>query len=71
LELKGVVRNGVIVQDDATALPDGMRVRITPAPPDQHRPFGERFARYKGAASGLPADLAEQLGQVRRGTPKR
>lgn len=71
MELEGVVRNGVIVPDDATALPEGMRVRITPAPLDKPRPFGERFARFKGAAPGLPADLAEQHDHYRLGTPKR
>ncbi len=71
MELEGVVHNGVIVPDDATALPEGMRVRITPALLDRPRPFGERFARFKGAAAGLPADLAEQHDHYRLGTPKR
>lgn len=60
MELEGVVHNGVIVPDDASALSEGMRVRITPVPADKPKPFGERFARFKGAAPGLPADLAEQ-----------
>jgi hypothetical protein len=71
MELEGVVHNGVIVPDDATALTEGMPVRITPAPPDQPKPFSERFARFKGAAAGLPADLAEQHEHYRLGTPKR
>jgi len=58
MELEGVVHNGVIVPDDATVLPEGTRVRISPAPAE--KTFGERFAQFKGAASGLPADLAEQ-----------
>ena len=71
MELEGVVHDGVIVPDDATALMEGMRVRITPVPLDKPRPFGERFARFKGAAPGLPADLAEQHDHYRLGTPKR
>ena len=71
MELEGVVHNGVIVPDDAMALPEGTRMRIIPAPPDQPKPFGERFARFKGAASGLPANLAEQHDHYRLGTPKR
>lgn len=67
MELEGVVHNGVIVPDDAKALPEGMRVRITSAPPDTSRSFGERFARFKGAAPGLPADLAEQHDRYRLG----
>jgi hypothetical protein len=38
MELEGVVHNGVIVPDDATALLEGTRVRITPAPPEKPRP---------------------------------
>src|SRR5947209_5070802 len=47
MELEGVVHNGVIVPDDATALAEGTRVRITPAPVEHPRPFGERFARTR------------------------
>lgn len=70
MELEGVVHNGVIVPDDATALPEGTRVRITPAL-EKPRPFGERFAQFKVAVPGLPADLAEQHDHYRLGTPKR
>ena len=71
MELEGVVHNGVIVPDDATALAEGTRVRITPAPLEKPRPFGERFAQFKGAVLGLPEDLAEQHAHYRLGTPKR
>ncbi len=71
MELEGVVHNGVIVPDDATALPEGTRVCISPAGHEKPRPFGERFARFKGAVPGLPADLAEQHDHYRLGTPKR
>ncbi|HEV3259586.1 MAG TPA: hypothetical protein VG013_22155 [Gemmataceae bacterium] len=71
MELEGVVHNGVIVPDDATALPEGTRVRITPTPLEKPRPFGERFAQFKGAVPGLPADLAKQHDHYRLGTPKR
>jgi hypothetical protein len=71
MELEGVVHNGVIVPDDATALPEGTRVRISPAPQEEPKSFGERFAQFKGAVSGLPADLAEQHEHYRLGTPKR
>jgi len=71
MELEGVVHNGVIVPDDATLLREGTRVRIIPAPPEQPKPFGERFAQFKGAVPGLPADLAAQHEHYRLGTPKR
>jgi hypothetical protein len=83
MELEGVVHNGVIVPDDATVLPEGTRVRISPAPqqkgaessggrsPQMAKPFGQRFAQFKGAFAGLPADLANQHDHYRLGTPKR
>jgi len=71
MELEGVVHNGVIVPDDATALPEGTRVRILPAAGESAPPFGQRFGRFKGAIPGLPADLAAQHEHYRLGTPKR
>ncbi len=71
MEIEGVVHNGVIVPDDAAGLSEGTRVRITPVPLENPRPFGERFAQFKGAVPGLPADLADQHDHYRLGTPKR
>lgn len=71
MELEGVVHNGVIVPDDATALRDGTRVRIIVPPLEEPKSFGERFAKFKGVLPGLPADLAEQHDHYRLGTPKR
>lgn len=71
MELEGVVHNGVIVPDDAAVLPEGTRVRISPVAEEGPRPFGERFAQFKGAIPGLPTDLAAQHEHYRLGTPKR
>jgi hypothetical protein len=71
MELEGVVQNGVIVPDDAAALPEGARVRIIVAPVDTPKSFGERFARFKGAVPGLPGDLAAQHEHYRLGMPRR
>lgn len=71
MELEGVVRNGVIVLDDATALAEGTRVRIIPPPAEAPKPFGERFGCFKGVAAGPPEDLAAQHEHYRLGTPKR
>lgn len=71
MELEGVVHGGVIVPDDVTALTEGTRVRIILVPPEEPRPFGQRFAQFKGAVSGQPADLAAQHDHYRLGTPKR
>lgn len=71
MDQEGVVHDGVIVPDDAAKLPEGMRVRISPLPPGTPAPFGERFARFKGAIPELPVDLAAQHEHFRLGTPKR
>jgi hypothetical protein len=76
MELEGIVCNGVIVPDNAAILPEGTRVRISPAsvepkPVESSTPFGERFARFRGTVPGLPPDLAEQHDHYRLGTSKR
>lgn len=75
MDLQGIVHNGVVVPDDPTGLTEGARVRIivAPEPPPEPppKPFGERFSEFKGAAAGLPADLADQHDHHRLGTPKR
>jgi hypothetical protein len=71
MELQGVVHGGVIVPDDGTALAEGTRVVISVAPEQTPPTFGQRFARFKGAVSGLPPDLAEQHEHYRLQTPKR
>lgn len=71
MELEGVVHNGVIVPNDLTALPDGTHVRISLASEEKPKSFGQRFGQFKGAALGLPPDLANQHDHYRLGTPKR
>jgi hypothetical protein len=71
MELEGVVHDGVIVLEDAAALAEGTRVRVRPVPQEEARPFGERFARFKGAIDGLPADLAKQHDHYRLVSPER
>jgi hypothetical protein len=71
MELQGVVHNGVIVPDDATALAEGTRVLISVAPEQSAPPFGQRFALFKGVVRGLPPDLADQHEHYRLRTPKR
>ena len=72
MEFEGTVHDGLIVpDDDASALPEGTRVRCTIVANGQPKTFGERYARFKGAISDLPEDLAHQHEHYRLGTPKR
>jgi hypothetical protein len=71
MQLEGTVHNGVIVPDDATALPEGTRVRIEPVPSGQPpKTIGECLAAFCGVIEG-PEDLAAQHDHYRLGTPKR
>ena len=71
LHLEGVMQNGVIVPDDASAIPEGTRVRFEPVPAEKPKTFGEQFARFCGAIKDAPPDLSTQHEHYRLGTPKR
>ena len=71
MELNGIVRDGIIVINNGATLPEGTRVRIVIESQEQSKPFGERFKKFRGAARGLPRDLAEQHDHYRLGTAKR
>ncbi len=59
MELEGVVHNGVVVPNNATALPEGTQVQIIVVPAEKPTAFGERYAQFKGAVPGLPEDMAQ------------
>lgn len=69
MEITGIVHNGVIIPDDASALVEGTQVRIL-ANEAEPKTFGERYAQFKGTIDG-PEDLAAQHEHYRLGTPKR
>jgi hypothetical protein len=71
MELEGVVQNGVIVPDDAQALPEGTRVRIEPVKVDKQPTFGQLFGDLVTDCPDLPTDLAAQHDHYRLGKPKR
>ena len=71
MELEGVVHNGVIVPDDATALPEGTRVRIEPVKVGKKTTFGQLFGDLVMDSADLPTDLAAQHEHYRLGKPKR
>jgi hypothetical protein len=70
MQLEGHVVGGVIVLDDAAALPEGTRVRIEPiaaSPPT----LAARFQEVIGKATSLPDDMAAQHDHYIHGSPKR
>ena len=76
---RGRVRNGVVVLDDPTALPDGTEVTVRPLEggatggKGRERPTSlyERYKRFIGAVHGLPADFSINHDHYLYGTPKR
>ena len=57
MELEGVVHNGVIVPDDATAVPEGTRVAFCRRWPSRRRRSASGSVASR-VIPGLPADLA-------------
>jgi hypothetical protein len=76
---RGEVRNGVIVLDKPTSLPEGTRVSVralksqTPQKKAQNRSGKPRspLRRHSGKVKSLPADAARNLDYYLYGHPKR
>ena len=82
---RGRVRNGVVVLDDPSAIPDGTEVSVRPLKtkgkpkPQSEAPKSdqpeqtmyERYKRFIGAAKGLPPDASINIDHYLYGTPKR
>lgn len=70
MTLRGHVRNGVIVLDDATKLPEGTEVRVETVPPTAEQPPKKRRegGQWRGKVhiaddfDELPDDLREAFG---------
>jgi hypothetical protein len=71
----GEVKNGVVVIDEGTPLPEGARLRIELIAEPEARPpqrsLTARLASVIGRAEGLPTDLADQHDHYLHGQPKR
>ena len=71
MQLEGHVSGGVVVLDDATALPEGTRVRIEPIAAPAPPTLASKFKNVIGQATSLPADMAAQHDHYIHGSPKR
>ncbi len=72
---RGRVKNGLVVLDDNTILPEGQEVAIETVETKDHTmvqqpTLFERLMPFVGAAKGLPPDLAENHDHYIHGTPK-
>ena len=74
---RGKVKNGVVVLDEPSALPEGAEVSVRPlkasrrrASRVRQRSLYERFKPFIGIAKGLPPDLAKNHDHYLHGRPK-
>jgi hypothetical protein len=71
MTFRGHVENGLVVPDEAMALPDGVPVRIEPLSPPYSMTLAERFKDVIGCISDLPEDMADNHDHYIHGTKKR
>ena len=72
----GKVKNGVVVLEQGTELPDGTEVRVELFSQDENIPtdgptLAEQFADVIGTVPDLPSDMAAQHDHYLHGAPKR
>jgi len=73
MTLEGHIKDGAIVLDPPTNLPEGARVRVEVLPADAGvtPTLFERIGHLAGKAKHLPADAAAQHDHYLYGTPKK
>jgi hypothetical protein len=69
----GYVRNGVVVLDQASGLPEGAEVEVAVVVPETGGgvTLGDRLMKFAGKLEGLPSDLARNHDHYLHGAPKR
>jgi hypothetical protein len=73
---RGTVKNGVVVFEKGTELPQGIEVRIEPCARDESvssesPTLAEQFADVIGTVPELPSDMAENHNYYLHEAPKR
>ena len=75
---RGHVSNGVVVLDDAPALPEGLNVKVEPMESPETSPMAddeltlyERLKPLIGKLEGLPPDASVNIDHYLYGLPKR
>jgi hypothetical protein len=75
MEIKGVVKNGVIVPQDGCPLPEGARVTIVPAASESRTGMWDDLLELAEEVERQPCDLPEDLSanhdHYLAGAPKR
>jgi hypothetical protein len=71
MEFLGTVKNGVIVLDNAQALPEGSKVKVVVQEHEPDQPTLLNLLHHAGALPDMPSDFAAQHDHYIHGTPKR
>jgi hypothetical protein len=73
MTLRGRIKNGGVVLDEPTPLPEGTEVLVQivdptagPTPPANGATIWQKLLELEGTAQGLPADLPERHDEYRR-----
>ena len=66
MAIRGSLKNGVVVLDDPTGLPEGTRVSVRPLIPNgkskkRKTSKARKWLKHAGTAKGLPRDAARNL----------
>ena len=69
--LEGTIKNGTIVLDQPSSLPDGARVEVELKPIAKAPPTFIDLLEFAGCMPDMPADFAAQHDHYIHGTPKR
>lgn len=69
---RGHVRNGVVVLDQTSGIPEGAEVQVAVVPPDAgDSTLGARLMKFAGRLEGLPSDLARNHDHYLHGAPRK
>lgn len=69
MTLLGHIQNGVVILDEATTLPEGVKVRVEVLDESALPTIAERLKDFIGQGKGLPTDLAENHDHYVHGAP--
>jgi hypothetical protein len=68
MTIKGTFKNGVVIPEESSNIPDGTPVEILVK---ETKSLGESLMRFAGVAKGLPSDFARNHDHYIHGAPKR
>lgn len=68
---RGHIRNGTVVLEPGSELPEGIEVTVKPVQSPNRKTLAEQLGDLIGSVPDLPPDMAEQHDHYLHGAPKR